>query len=281
LEKGHPVNFVYACAGTWKPESPNEIYRGIDIKMQQVLSNNAKIGFLQLPSLGTAASLYPFGFAESKGRLPKVPLVRGVQKRINFQFRSFSLRTGTPLLLASQNRKVVCQRHLWCAEIHNTSALESQKPLALRDQKYSLGEQDDSSQFFMNIRFIGVGFRAYVVRREAPQVGAAKCVPTSNFTEEGSIRFLMLKVGQSALTAYPIPAGINIYCPKDQQADKEALLLIGNNLQTLKQVGSEIKSYKKPDPYKGSGIYECERIETESGEILLNEKILRKIMKKK
>ena len=139
--------------------------------MQQVLSNNAKIGFLQLSSLGTAASLYPFGFAESKGRLPKVPLVRGVQKRINFQFRSFSLRTGTPLLLASQNRKVVCQRHLWCAEIHNTSALESQKPLALRDQKYSVGEQDDSSQFFMNIRFIGVGFRAYVVRREAPQVG--------------------------------------------------------------------------------------------------------------
>ena len=91
----------------------------------------------------------------------------------------------------------------------------------------------------------------------------------------------MLKVGQSALTAYPIPAEINIYCPKDQQADKEALLLIGNNLQTLKQVGSEIKSYKKPDPYKGSGIYECERTETESGEILLNEKILRKIMKKK
>ena len=145
--------------------------------------------------------------------------------------------------------------------------------------------EDDFSQFFMNIRFIGVGFRAYVVKREVSSLrdeessGVRSVVGT--FGSEGNIRFLMLKVGQSALTAYPIPTGIDIYCPKDQQADKEALLLIGNNLQTLKQVGSEIKSYKKPDPYKGSGIYECERIETESGEILLNEKILRKIMKKK
>ena len=98
--------------------------------MQQVLSNNAKIGFLQLPSLRIAAFL-------PKSRLSKAPLVRGV---------------------------------------HNTSALESQKPLTLRDQKYPFGEQDDFSarsrrQFFMNIRFIGVGFRAYIVKREAPQVG--------------------------------------------------------------------------------------------------------------
>eukprot|EP01051_Picozoa_sp_SAG22_P000122 SAG22_NODE_2_length_61565_cov_858.782010_58_plen_92_part_00 len=91
----------------------------------------------------------------------------------------------------------------------------------------------------------------------------------------------MIKVGQSALTAYPIRNSIDIYCPKDQQADKDALLLVGENLQELKQMAAEIKSYKKPDPYKGSGIYESQRIETEEGEFFENETVFRKVMKKK
>ena len=72
-----------------------------------------------------------------------------------------------------------------------------------------------------------------------------------------------------------------MYCPKDQQADKDAILLTGNNLQELKQITAEIKSYKTPDPYKGSGIYESQRIETDEGEIFENEKVFRKVMKKK
>lgn len=181
---------------------------------------------------------------------------------------------------------------------------------------------------FVNIRFVGVGFRAYVVKKffeksndtqpkldsVAPNLGAeaigdkkglgtasgagfqslrdAKPIEHSCFEqnnarflheEEGkkAFRFLMLKVGQSALTAYPIPKGIGVYCPKDQQADKDAILLTGNNLQELKQITAEIKSYKTPDPYKGSGIYQSQRIETDEGEIFENEKVFRKVMKKK
>ena len=201
-----------------------------------------------------------------------------------------------------------------------------------------LGETPSTENFaFVNIRFVGVGFRAYVVKKffegeastGAPKVeqkllassAGAKAHSSlgleSGFVdanmdprvsgadtfgrrsqeswrleqnnarflheEEGkkAIRFLMLKVGQSALTAYPIPKGIGVYCPKDQQADKDAILLTGNNLQELKQITAEIKSYKTPDPYKGSGIYESQRIETDEGEIFENEKVFRKVMKKK
>ena len=93
----------------------------------------------------------------------------------------------------------------------------------------------------------------------------------------------MLKLGQSAITAYPIPVGVNIYCPTDQQqqAENQPLLLTSNNYQLLTSVVAEIKSYKVPDVYKGSGVFLCERLETEKGEEYLNETILRKVIKKK
>ena len=92
----------------------------------------------------------------------------------------------------------------------------------------------------------------------------------------------MLQLGQSALTAYPIPAGVNIYCPTDQQqqAENQPFLLTSNNYPLLTKVVSEIKSYKVPDVYKGSGVFLCERLETAQGEKYLNEMILRKVIKK-
>ena len=143
--------------------------------------------------------------------------------------------------------------------------------------------QVDRKLSFVNIRFIGVGFRGYIVTKKQPNECSNKELNRFIFLNENEyyIRCLMLKVGQSALTAYPIPASIEVFCPKDQQADKQAILLIGENLQELKQVAAEIKSYKKPDPYKGSGVYETQRIETEEGEIFKDETVFRKVMKKK
>lgn len=93
----------------------------------------------------------------------------------------------------------------------------------------------------------------------------------------------MLKLGQSALTAYPIPTNVTIYCPTDQQqqAENQPLLLTSTDYKLLTDVVSEIKSYKVPDVYKGSGVFLCERIETEKGEQYINETILRKVIKKK
>ena len=147
-----------------------------------------------------------------------------------------------------------------------------------------LGEMEEKPTFFINIRFVGVGFRAYIVKKTFKEIEKLSH-PENHFVstkdENKSLRFLMIRVGQSALTAYPIRNDIEVYCPKDQHADKDAILLTGENLQELKQMAAEIKSYKKPDPYKGSGVYECQRIETEEGEIFENELVFRKVMKKK
>ena len=149
---------------------------------------------------------------------------------------------------------------------------------------------DKKTSSFVNIRFVGVGFRAYVIKKNFKD-GSSIATPENVFLHkdlDGTIssggkglRFLMLKVGQSALTAYPIPNSVQVYCPKDQQADKDAILLIGDNFQELKQMTAEIKSYKKPDPYKGSGVYHAQRIETDEGEDFENESVFRKVMKKK
>ena len=93
----------------------------------------------------------------------------------------------------------------------------------------------------------------------------------------------MLKVGKSAITAYPIPAEVKIFCPTDQQqqTNNEPLLLVSKNYKLLTSVAAEIKSYKVPDVYKGSGIFLCERLETSEGDDYINETILRKEIKKK
>lgn len=175
------------------------------------------------------------------------------------------------------------------------------------------------SLFSVNLRFSGIGFRAYILKK-AIRIGDTRSTlcgsnnltdidnekilsstslrnkaehfyihkssddtKSSKQNEPGYIKLLIIKVGKSAITAYPIPAKVNIYCPTDQQqqAENQPLLLTSDNLQLLTQVAAEIKSYKKPDPYKGSGIYLCERFETDQGEIYENEIINRKVIKKK
>ena len=180
--------------------------------------------------------------------------------------------------------------------------------------------QDTS--FFLNLRFIGVGFRGYIVKKKVETcsitqeqknfaISYLRCDPHStsgrlrdtqdspnrktihsknvisntsiNEVSEFFIEILMLKVGKSAITAYPIPAEVKIFCPTDQQqqTNNEPLLLVSKNYKLLTSVAAEIKSYKVPDVYKGSGIFLCERLETSEVDDYINETILRKEIKKK
>ena len=139
----------------------------------------------------------------------------------------------------------------------------------------------------LNLQLIGVGFRAYVMTRTYSPDDCPLPQETSRYlrpTDQGGAQWklLMLKVGTSALTAYPIPADVDIYCPTDQQqqADNQPLLLTSTNKQRLAQVAAEIRSYKKADPYKGSGIYLCDRIETDQGETYVAHTLPRKEIKK-
>ena len=72
---------------------------------------------------------------------------------------------------------------------------------------------------------------------------------------------LKLQLGYSHDILYPIPSGIKIACEKPT-----AIAISGADRQRVGQVAAEIRSYRKPEPYKGKGIkYENEHIVRKEG----------------
>lgn len=75
---------------------------------------------------------------------------------------------------------------------------------------------------------------------------------------------LILQLGFSHEVRYVIPSGINIVC------EKPTLVTVsGMDRQKVGQVAAEIRSYRKPEPYKGKGVK------------YVNESVFRKEGKKK
>jgi large subunit ribosomal protein L6 len=72
---------------------------------------------------------------------------------------------------------------------------------------------------------------------------------------------LNLQLGLSHDVNYPIPAGIQIVAEKPT-----ALAITGIDKQLVGQVAAEIRSFRKPEPYKGKGVkYADERIRRKEG----------------
>ena len=72
---------------------------------------------------------------------------------------------------------------------------------------------------------------------------------------------LVLQLGYSHEVRYPMPAGIDIKCP-----DQTHIEISGADKQKVGQVAAEIRSYRKPEPYKGKGVkYEDEYIFRKEG----------------
>jgi len=80
--------------------------------------------------------------------------------------------------------------------------------------------------FTKKLEIIGVGYRA---------------------TVKGKILDLQLQFSHPL--EYPIPAGIQINCPDNTHID-----VAGIDKQRVGQVAAEIRSFRKPEPYKGKGI---------------------------
>lgn len=97
-----------------------------------------------------------------------------------------------------------------------------------------------ASLYSINVRLVGVGFRATVLKiyLQELQEPFATSLSQSRFlrgdSAEGTygarpapkggtpfIKVLTLKVGKSASTLYPIPSKVDIYCPTDQQQQAE------------------------------------------------------------
>jgi len=71
---------------------------------------------------------------------------------------------------------------------------------------------------------------------------------------------LKLKIGLSHEVNYKIPSDIKI------NVEQNTIKVEGNSKQRVGQIAAEIRSFKKPEPYKGKGIaYVGERILRKSG----------------
>ena len=74
---------------------------------------------------------------------------------------------------------------------------------------------------YLNLRFMGVGFRGYIIKKivnvhklsKEQKKLASRWLDKSEHDGTSFIRVLILKLGQSALTAYPIPVGVTVLLP--------------------------------------------------------------------
>jgi len=62
-------------------------------------------------------------------------------------------------------------------------------------------------------------------------------------------KILKLQLGFSHDVNYQIPDGVKVECPK-----QNIIKLFSHNKELLGKVAAEIRSYKKPEPFKGKGI---------------------------
>ena len=76
---------------------------------------------------------------------------------------------------------------------------------------------------------------------------------------------LVLSLGYSHDINFKIPEGITI------KVEKNIVSVTGTSKQLVGQVAAEIKSFRKPEPYKGKGVrYEGEKVYRKEGKKIMN-----------
>ena len=66
---------------------------------------------------------------------------------------------------------------------------------------------------------------------------------------------LVLQLGHSHEIRYPLPEDIKVDVPNQTE-----IVISGPNNQVVGQVAAEIRSYRKPEPYKGKGVRYADEI---------------------
>jgi large subunit ribosomal protein L6 len=75
---------------------------------------------------------------------------------------------------------------------------------------------------------------------------------------------LQLRVGFANEVHLPIPAGLNVTCP-----DQTHIVIKGTDKQLVGQFAAEVRSVRKPEPYKGKGIrYDGEVVRRKAGKAM-------------
>jgi large subunit ribosomal protein L6 len=97
------------------------------------------------------------------------------------------------------------------------------------------------------LEILGVGYRATIQGRKA-----------------------VLSLGYSHPVEYTAPEGINLALDQEK---KNIIIINGINKQLVGEVAAKIRSYRKPEPYKGKGIrYEGEYVARKAGKAAGKEK---------
>lgn len=86
-----------------------------------------------------------------------------------------------------------------------------------------------SKGYRQKLKLVGVGYKAFIKDKN-----------------------LILKLGYSHEVSYNIPADVSIQCSKNKGL---LIVVTGKELFRVSQVIAEIRSYRKPDVYKGKGIH--------------------------
>jgi len=80
--------------------------------------------------------------------------------------------------------------------------------------------------FYQYLELKGLGYRVSIINKE-----------------------LVLNLGYSHVIKYNIPEGISITC-----INPTSITIYGSDKQRVGQIAAEIRSFRKPEPYKGKGI---------------------------
>ncbi|HLG25712.1 MAG TPA: 50S ribosomal protein L6 [Candidatus Gracilibacteria bacterium] len=81
---------------------------------------------------------------------------------------------------------------------------------------------------------------------------------------------MVLSLGYSHPIEFTAPAGINLAIDAEK---KNIIIVTGTDKQLVGEVAAKIRSYRKPEPYKGKGIrYEGEYIARKAGKAAAKEK---------
>lgn len=122
---------------------------------------------------------------------------------------------------------------------------EQKKIKALQGTAVALIKQlivETSVVLYQKLKLVGVGYRAFDV---------------DNFKN----KLLLFKLGYSHFLYFKISNEVRNFCLKMTK-----LFIYGNSYKNVTQTASLIRSYKKPEPYKGKGIlYDTEKVTLKEG----------------
>ncbi|KAH8816171.1 mitochondrial 54S ribosomal protein YmL16 [Xylogone sp. PMI_703] len=166
---------------------------------------------------GFKAGFSPKRIVEIEGPLGKMSMT--IPNFVKIKHDATSRRA----LVTVEDREVKHQREMW----GTTRAYL---------QNHILGVSEGHTAI---LRLVGVGYRATV-----------EDTATTVSPEFPGQQFVVLKVGYSHPIELPVPKGVKASTPQPTR-----ILLEGPEKEVLLQFAAEIRQWRKPEPYKGKGIF--------------------------